>query len=287
MSGRRGGSRKRGADAIEAGVSTTTSKDPCASTSFTWRIEGFSKLTKGYDGGEGTHLAVFLEAQDDMWEPSTEYKITVVNQADAMLTVDVTVEREDRSQLDTGGAPCDVTLKLPCGVEIPTHGQLLRLASPLFSEALEDGQGGASIPVDGSFGAWTYIRSCLYPLHDKPKLTLGSVYNLLPVAHKYNFTKLLTRLMDFVKEGTLSPDPAFPASYIIRWLALAERLQLDELCLGWLQGMTREDLDEATTVEVAVGSGADMQMKHVVRQEVKGLVQALRDELFVLTAHAT
>ncbi|KAG1673740.1 hypothetical protein FOA52_002309 [Chlamydomonas sp. UWO 241] len=58
-----------------------------------------------------------------------------------VLTVGVTVEREDRFQLDTGGAPCDVVLKLPCGVEIPVHGQLLPLASPSFRDVLEDVRG--------------------------------------------------------------------------------------------------------------------------------------------------
>jgi hypothetical protein len=32
---------------------------------------------------KGTRLYVFLEVQDDMWEPSAEFKITLVNQADA------------------------------------------------------------------------------------------------------------------------------------------------------------------------------------------------------------
>jgi hypothetical protein len=39
--------------------------------------------------------------------------------------------------------------------------------------------------VDGSLGAWVYIMSCLYPLHHKPKLTLTSIFTLLPVVHKY------------------------------------------------------------------------------------------------------
>jgi hypothetical protein len=88
------------------------------------------------------------------------------------------VEREDRFQLDTGahlevcqvpasfrlatraihahvcvvvyaagGVPSDVTLKLPCGADAPTHGQLLRLASPFFRGALEDMSGSGPIPV--------------------------------------------------------------------------------------------------------------------------------------------
>ncbi|KAG1669269.1 hypothetical protein FOA52_003307 [Chlamydomonas sp. UWO 241] len=324
---------------MEAGASTASSKDPWDTASFTWRIEGFSKLTSkpvrsdsfeagictwllqvytegyssagcssppplvdnsdgdgdnsdsydndSYDDVTGNDLADFLETQDDMWEPSAEYKITLVNQADAsdsicaswckfdiskvrrgdgmlielselrdvaagflindtlVLTADVTVEREDRFQLDAGATPCDVTLKLPCGVEIPTHGQLLQPASPFFSDALEDMKANAPIPVTGSLGTWIYILSCLYPLHNQPVLTLGSVFTLLPVVHKFDFTKLLTRLVDFVKErsGELDDDPNLPARFVIRWLALAERLQLDELhelCLARLRGMSKE-----------------------------------------------
>ncbi|KAG1669273.1 hypothetical protein FOA52_003311 [Chlamydomonas sp. UWO 241] len=207
-----------------------------------------------------------------------------------VLTADVTMEREDRFQLDAG-TPCDVTLKLPCGVEIPTHGQLLQLASPFFSDALEDMKASAPILVTGSLGTWIYILSCLYPLHNHPELTLGSVFTLLPVVHKYDFTKLLTRLVAFVKERSweLDHDTDLPARFVICWLALAQRLQLDELrelCLARLRGMSKEQRQSALTVEVAVGSGADMQVKHIIREEVKELGQVLRDELFVLVTHA-
>jgi hypothetical protein len=36
----------------------------------------------GWGDGKITRLSVFLEAQDDMWVPSAEYKFTVVNQVD-------------------------------------------------------------------------------------------------------------------------------------------------------------------------------------------------------------
>jgi hypothetical protein len=49
----------------------------------------------------------------------------------------------------------------------------------------------------------------LYPQHDSPALDLGSVYTLLPVVHKYDFTKLLARLVAFVKANSeaLTHDP--------------------------------------------------------------------------------
>ncbi|KAG1664744.1 hypothetical protein FOA52_004752 [Chlamydomonas sp. UWO 241] len=228
----------------------------------------------GYGNGTGTHLSMFLEAQEAMWAPTAEY-----NQADAsrshsfggthkaftneswvfltfielsalkeagagwlvnyalVLTVNITVQQEDRFQLDAGGVPCDMALKLPCGVGLLAVGLFLQAASPFFRDALEDVKGSAPIPVDGNLGTWTYMLSCLYPPHDQPELTFESVYTLLPVVHKYNLFKLLTRLIAFIKTNGafLSPDPAYPSKYVVRWLALAERLQLvdpRELCLA-------------------------------------------------------
>ncbi|KAG1679806.1 hypothetical protein FOA52_012718 [Chlamydomonas sp. UWO 241] len=194
----------------------------------------------------------------------------LVNDA-LVLTVDVTVEREDRFHLDTGaaslpesdpavlpgrGVPCDVTLKLPSGVEVPAVSQLLQMASPFFRDALEDVSGSALIPVDGSLGAWTYILSDLYPLPDATGLTLGSVYVLLPVAHKYNFTKLLKRLVAFVKERS-------------------------KALLG---GITKQKLQTAITVEVEVGSGADKQTKRVIWEEVMLLSHELLGEVLSIAA---
>ncbi|KAG1674731.1 hypothetical protein FOA52_013566 [Chlamydomonas sp. UWO 241] len=348
----RGDSRKRGADEISADCST--SMDPWATTTFTWRVENFSKLSReivfsdffeagictwrlqvwpeGEGDDLGTHLSVYLEAQDVMWAASAQSTLTVVNQADAskscsggsagnpdvynkdccvwgqtnfvklsalrgassgwlvndtlMLKVDVIVEREDRFQLDMGGMPCDVVLKLPCGAEVPTISLFLQTASTFFRGALEDVEGGAAIPVDGSLGTWTYILIDLYPLHDPPALTLGSVYTLLPVVH--NFTKLLTRLVAFVKDNIedLPQSSCISAKYIIYWLSLAERLQLDELhelVLDRLRGLTREQLRKATTAEVEVESGAGAQTRRVVREEVKRLGQALCCELFAIS----
>ncbi|KAG1667959.1 hypothetical protein FOA52_008331 [Chlamydomonas sp. UWO 241] len=229
-----------------------------------------------------------------MWEPTAEFKVTLVNHTaskksvtkgviprkftvddpcwgydevleipdlrdtangwllnDALvLKVEVNVQREDRFQLNPGGMPCDLALKLPCGVELGVVSQILQLASPFFLGALEDVKGSALIPVDGSLSAWTYIMSDLYPLIEPPPLTLGGVYVLLPVVHKYDFTRLVTRLVAFVKANSdkLYSDPRFPSNFILRWLTLAEQLQLDalrEVCLGRLRNMLREDIEQA------------------------------------------
>ncbi|KAG1670268.1 hypothetical protein FOA52_003618 [Chlamydomonas sp. UWO 241] len=266
----------------------------------------------GMDGG--THLTVSLEAQDNMWGPSAQYRITLVNQADAsksrsagttatftannaawatlkflklsalkdagagwlknealVLTVDVAVQHEDRFQLNTGGIPCDMTLKLPCGAEVPASSPLLQAASPFFCDTLEDMKGSDPIP---------------------PELTLGSVYHLLPVVHKYDFPKLQARLVAFVKgkSAVLSHNSEVPSTNTVRWLALSERLQLDELrelCLDRLRSMSKGQRKVALIVEVEAGSGAGKKKKHTLRKEMTQLGQTLRDELFVLIVDAS
>jgi hypothetical protein len=146
-----------------------------------------------------------------------------------------------------------------------------------------------SLPqVDGSLGTWAYIMTDLHQQRDPPALTLDSVLILLPVVHKYDFTKLLARLVAFVKEESeaLDHQPEWYDTYVITWLALSERLQLDELrelCLGVLRGMSREELQTATTVEVESGSGADKRKRRVAREEVKGLGQALCVEVLTIS----
>ncbi|KAG1659500.1 hypothetical protein FOA52_015342 [Chlamydomonas sp. UWO 241] len=220
---------------------------PCAKYKFTlvWltsvkQVEASDSCFRGYtsrftqeETGRGSHKFLELSAL----RPEGGGRLV----DDALVqTVDVTVEREDWFQPDAGGIPCDVALKLPCGAELTAFSPLLQAASPFFRDALEDVQGGAPIPVDGSLGTWTYILMDLHPLHDPPALTLGSDYALLPVVHKYDFTKLLKKLVAFVweKSEALSHNPVCCHTYIMRWLALAERLQLDEvreLCLGRLR----------------------------------------------------
>ncbi|KAG1680628.1 hypothetical protein FOA52_015077 [Chlamydomonas sp. UWO 241] len=171
------------------------------------------------------------------------------------------------------GVPCDMTLQLPCGANIPVLSQFLQVASHFFREN-----------VDGSLGTWTYILSDLYPQYDPPALTLSSVYTLLPVVHKYDFTKLRARLVAFIKDEseTLSFLPQNPVTYIIAWLALAERLQLGELrelCLGKLGSMTGAQLLIAITV--------DVEAERVVRQEVKQMGLDMCCALLSITVRAS
>ncbi|KAG1661259.1 hypothetical protein FOA52_003716 [Chlamydomonas sp. UWO 241] len=233
-------------------------------------------------------MRAFTEGQQSSWGIPALMELSVLRDAAAgwlvkdtlVLKATVTVEREDRFQLDTGGVPCDVTLKLPCGAELPAVSHLLKMASPFFREMLEDVTGSAPIPVDGSFGTWTYILSHLYPLHQPPALDWGSAYTLLPTLHKYDFSKAITRLLiAFVKDQELDINPLLPKTYIITWLALAERLQLDELrelCLGKLRGATKDDLQSAIMMPGPV------LLKRGVREEVAALSPKLLSSLLAL-----
>ncbi|KAG1674393.1 hypothetical protein FOA52_012919 [Chlamydomonas sp. UWO 241] len=246
--------------------------------SFTWRLEGFSKLPTGKDDfvcsetfeagvsswrllafpggttGVGTHLSVDLQVVDDMWMPTASAALMLVNQTaggrshpkavpaanflldDTLeLTVDITVQREARFALDSGGMPSDLVLRLLSGAELPTHWYPLHMASKVLHGSPES----TSLSVDGSLGTWTYILADLYPLHDAPALTLGGAYTVLPVAHKYGFTKLVSRLVDFIKGQSLESHPKHLSKYIISWVVLAGRLQLEELLVKHVKDLSQ------------------------------------------------
>ncbi|KAG1673421.1 hypothetical protein FOA52_002186 [Chlamydomonas sp. UWO 241] len=177
-----------------------------------------------------------------------------------VLMVDVAVQCEE-FQVDTGGVPCDVALKLPCGAELPFLSIMLHQALPFFRGALEDKQGGDPFLLDGSLSTWIYILSDLYPQGQPPTLTLDGVYMLLPVVHKYNLPRLHVRLVAFVKEHSaeLSADPKVTSTSVMRWMSLAESLQLDELhdlCYDRLVGIEKK-LEVATIGTAAVRHGVD------------------------------
>jgi hypothetical protein len=73
-----------------------------------------------------------------------------------MLTLYVACSRVHAA----GGVPCDMILKLPCGVELPVLRQSLQLASPFFRDALEDVSGSAPIPVRQCAHEWHRIAVC-------------------------------------------------------------------------------------------------------------------------------
>ncbi|KAG1653706.1 hypothetical protein FOA52_007934 [Chlamydomonas sp. UWO 241] len=192
-----------------------------------------------------------------------------------VLTVDIDVKHEARFTLDSGSVSSNLVLTLPSGANLNTHWHPLRMTSNVLCSLPES----ASLSVDGSLSAWTYI--VVYHLHDAPALTLGGAYTLLPVAHKYGFTKLVTSLADYVKGQPLECDPQHPSKYIMSWVLLAERLQLDSLLEQCVKELGETPADGlARALLAGAGNG---QVPAVLREQVK----KLRDDANNLLAMTT
>jgi hypothetical protein len=50
----------------------------------------------GHGDGKGSHMSVFLEVEEAMWSPRAEFKITLVNQADASKSHSASKSRSGR-----------------------------------------------------------------------------------------------------------------------------------------------------------------------------------------------
>ena len=97
--------------------------------------------------------------------------------------------------------------------------------------------------MDGNLEAWQRILVHLYPV-SRPNLSMESVYDMLPLLHKYNIKGIMDGCLEYLKTqfpASLSPDPNSPC-YIINWLKLADDLQLDDLktvCMAKVRDMAR------------------------------------------------
>ncbi|GFH15304.1 BTB domain-containing protein, partial [Haematococcus lacustris] len=105
------------------------------------------------------------------------------------------------------------------------------------------GEGRTSVKVSGSTKEeWLLVISQLYPIVPRPELSLQQLQQVLPVVHKHNFPELLqfveTRLVTQLS-NSWSLDPAAPG-YIIKWLVMAEQLQLDALKQAALKGLEKQ-----------------------------------------------
>ncbi|KAG1680334.1 hypothetical protein FOA52_015424 [Chlamydomonas sp. UWO 241] len=213
-----------------------------------WRLQGFSNLLKGpldHVCSETIEVSSWYGTSRNALQVHTFFELAALNATPGflvhdtlVLTVDIEVQREARFALDPGCVPSDLMLKLPSGAEVSTHWHTLRTGSDVLCGSLES----ASLSVDGSLSAW--LRIVMSPLHDAPALTLGGAYTLLPVAHQYGFTKLVTKLCDFVKGQTLLSNPQHPSNFFASWLVLAERLQLDDLLEQLLKKLCQKPDDE-------------------------------------------
>lgn len=125
----------------------------------------------------------------------------------------------------------DLLLQFSNGGERRVYSQVLILASPVFRDALTSSKIEGRIKVDGSKDAWDCILKRLYPVYPRPKLTVDTCGLILPIAHKYNMPSIIAKIMAFLNAifpADLTPDPKSPC-YVIRWLTLADELQMDEL----------------------------------------------------------
>ena len=105
---------------------------------------------------------------------------------------------------------------------------------------------GSTLQLEGNLGTWLAILEHLYAAQDgaaiegpqqqqQQQLQLsgppGSVFSMLPVLHKYDIHCLMEACLNHLSAALpdrLSPHPG-SEGFIIRWLGLAEELQLDEL----------------------------------------------------------
>ncbi|KAJ9520344.1 hypothetical protein QJQ45_030320, partial [Haematococcus lacustris] len=130
-----------------------------------------------------------------------------------------------------------VTLECDDG-GLPVSRDVFALSSPLMADLLC--KGCASVKVSGSTKEeWLLVISQLYPIVPRPELSLPQLQQMPPVVHKYNFQELLQYVSGkLVTElpSSWSLDPSAPG-YIIKWLLIAEQLQLDALKQAALEGL--------------------------------------------------
>ena len=145
------------------------------------------------------------------------------------------------------------------------HSQFLSFSSAVLANALSCRPAVVSgekqppfkfeLKVDGSVDAWRCILQRLYPFYPQPSNNLSVVATMLPVLHKYDIAHLLTSALDFVNSNlirppsSLSPDP-FSPSYVLKWLNLADGLQLDDIKTACLSKMRQ--MSVARTLEKAL-----------------------------------
>lgn len=105
-----------------------------------------------------------------------------------------------------------------------------------------------------SRGTWLAILKRLYPVYPRPQLTVPDAFDMLPVVHQYGFKSVLSEVLDVLGTkfpGELTTAPYSPC-YIIRWLNLADTLQLDALramCMRKVRDMAfKKELEAAVLV---------------------------------------
>ncbi|GFH12895.1 BTB domain-containing protein [Haematococcus lacustris] len=125
--------------------------------------------------------------------------------------------------------------------ELSVLRDVFAVSSPLMADLLSTGC--TLVKVSGSTKEeWLLVISQLYPIIPHPELSLPQLQQVLPVVHKYNFLELLQyvngRLVTELP-SCWSLNPSAPG-YIIKWLVMAEQLQLDALKQAALEGLKKQ-----------------------------------------------
>ena len=152
--------------------------------------------------------------------------------------------------------------------------------------------------MDGTLDDWQGILTHYYPVRPKPVLTLDGIYRMLPVLHKYHIKSLLEDCLEHLKASfpaNLSPKPDSQL-YIIKWLKLADDLQLDGLkaaCLTKAKELTENNKFGVAALEydpsLRQPSNSFIIQPPQVNQHIKGLSRGVLEELLagVVAAYIT
>ena len=85
--------------------------------------------------------------------------------------------------------------------------------------------------MEGSREAWLLVLELVYSLFPRPELSVDRVHTMLPVLHEYDVAGPLGECLRYLGKlfpDKLSTEPEDPC-YVLRWLKLADDLQLDNL----------------------------------------------------------
>ncbi|KAJ9520165.1 hypothetical protein QJQ45_030090 [Haematococcus lacustris] len=149
--------------------------------------------------------------------------------------------------------------------ELSVLRDVFAVSSPLMADLLSTGC--TLVKVSGSTKEeWLLVISQLYPIIPHPELSLPQLQQVLPVVHKYNFLELLQyvngRLVTELP-SCWSLNPSAPG-YIIKWLVMAEQLQLDALKQAALEGLKKQPPNQIKGQMAAKVLDADLLCFHLM-----------------------
>ncbi|KAG1680344.1 hypothetical protein FOA52_015434 [Chlamydomonas sp. UWO 241] len=235
-------------------------------------------------GGDGAidrdrHLSVSLQLMDDMWMPTASATIKLVNVAPGLSrSIAVPAARYGTSRNawqghtffelatlnTTPGFLVDDTLVLTVDIEVQREARFALDPGCVPSDLMLKLPSGPEVSTH-----WHTLRMGSDVLCGSPESASLS----------YGFTKLLTKLGDFVKGQTLLSNPQHPSNSFTSWLMLAERLQLDDLSEQLVNKLCKMPDDELANALVKPN---DNPAVTVLRGEVQELSSDTRNCMLTL-----